>query len=90
MSIKVKFLNTVKIKKGKTALKAAQEAGIKLDDSCGGKGKCGKCVIKVTEGKVSDPAKEEVKILGEEKIKQGYRLACMVELEDDTSIKIER
>ena len=88
MSIKVKFSNTIEMKKGKTALKAAKEAGVKIDDSCGGKGKCGKCIIKITEGKVSEPSKEEMKLLGEEKIKKGYRLACMVELEEDTNIKI--
>lgn len=42
---------------------------------CGGKGKCGKCIIKVESGDV--PFNENYsKFLTQDEIKQGYRLAC--------------
>ena len=48
-----------------------------IESSCGGLGICGKCKIKVLHGKVSEVTETENRILGEEEIKKGYRLACM-------------
>lgn len=45
---------------------------------CGGKGTCGKCIIKTIENEsnLSPPTKNEIKQLGRNKISEGYRLAC--------------
>jgi len=86
MGIKVRFISEVEIKTGKTALKAAKEAGIKLKDSCDGKGKCGKCIVKILDGQASEPTKEEKKLLKENELRDGFRLACQVELLEDTVI----
>jgi ferredoxin len=91
MSVTVKFVEKVKMKDGKSILKAAEEADIRLKTSCGGRGKCGKCVVKIIAGKVSEPAKEEIKELGQDKIDKGYRLACMTNLEsDDVTVEVVR
>jgi len=88
MSVKVKFISEVEVKDGKKVLKAAKNANIKINNSCDGKGKCGKCVIKVLSGKLSEPTKQELKVLGPEKIDKGYRLSCQTQILDDSVIEI--
>lgn len=80
MPVNVKFVSEIKVKEGKTLLKASKDTRVKLKDSCGGDGKCGKCEIRVLSGKLSEPSKEEIKILGPKKIEKGYRLACQAEV----------
>lgn len=80
MSVNVKFVSEIKVKEGKTLLKASKDTRVKLKDSCGGDGKCGKCEVRVLSGKLSEPSKEEMKILGLKKIEKGYRLACQAEV----------
>jgi ferredoxin len=88
MSNSVRFIKEVESKKGKTILSIAQDSKIKIKDSCGGKGKCGKCLVKVLDGKVSDPTKTEKKIIGDKKLEKGYRLACECEIDGDVSIEV--
>lgn len=86
---KVKFINEVDSKKEKDLIKLAKKANVKIKLPCSGKGTCGKCLVKVTKGEVSEPTKAEIKKLGEEKIQKGYRLACQLEvLDGDVSVKI--
>lgn len=92
MSVKVKFIAETKLKKGKDLLKAAQDLKMPIKESCGGKGKCGKCIVKIKSGKVTPPTKEELKELGDDKISKGYRLACQVEADggdEDITVIIE-
>jgi len=55
---------------------------------CGGRGSCGKCVIRILDkkAKISAPNRTEIKLLGEDKIAQGYRLACQTKILGDTRI----
>lgn len=86
MGCNVKFLKEVKIKKDRTILELAKDCKLKIKAPCKGKGKCGKCVVKVLNGKVSKASKAEKKILSEEKIKKGYRLACEARIKDNVTI----
>lgn len=88
MSVKVKFISEIEVKDGKKTLKAAKNANIKIDSSCEGKGKCGKCLIRVLSGKLSEPTKQELKALGQEKIDEGYRLSCQTQILEDSVIEI--
>ena len=49
---------------------------ITLDAPCGGKGTCGKCRIKILKGDISPLTPEEKKLLDENEISKGIRLAC--------------
>lgn len=82
MVVKVKFQSETEVKEGKSLLKAAKDADIKIKDSCGGKGKCGKCAVKVVSGNLTEPTDREIKELGAESIKEGYRLACQADVVD--------
>jgi uncharacterized 2Fe-2S/4Fe-4S cluster protein (DUF4445 family) len=55
---------------------------------CAGKGACGKCLIHILESdhKISEPTDKEEKILGKEKIKKGYRLACQTQIFGDLRV----
>ncbi|MBB6218943.1 ferredoxin [Anaerosolibacter carboniphilus] len=88
MSIKVKFISNIEIEEPDTLLKVAKSARVKIKDSCDGKGKCGKCIVKILEGTLSKPTKQEKKLLGEENLSKGYRLACEVEATEDTIIEL--
>ncbi len=88
MSHTIKFVKEVKIKKDKTILASAKDAGLKIKAPCRGKGKCGKCVVRVLEGKISEPTKSEMKEIDEKKIKKGYRLACEATAQDSVVVEL--
>ncbi|MCB2191319.1 MAG: DUF4445 domain-containing protein [Deltaproteobacteria bacterium] len=54
---------------------AMQQAGILLPLDCGGKGTCGRCLVSVS-GNTSQPSEAEKRLLGQEQLEQGWRLAC--------------
>ena len=76
------------IEEGSTILTAARKLGVGIEASCGGMRVCGKCKVIVENGKfeklgiesstehISAMSTEEAKILGEEAVSKGYRLAC--------------
>jgi len=83
---KVRFITPTKVKEGASLLKAAKKADIKIKAPCG-KGKCGKCIVKV-KGDASPPTPNEIKALGLEKIEKGYRLACEVDILGNADIYV--
>ena len=62
-----------------TILEFLREKNINIDAACNGLGVCGKCKIKLESMDVSI---SERKLLGEENIKSGYRLACMHSIDE--------
>ena len=62
--------------KGKTILETARETGIPIEAACGGRGKCGKCKVKLLKGQCSPLHEDERLLLTEQEIAEGYRLAC--------------
>ncbi len=62
-----------------TILEFLREKNIHIDAACNGLGVCGKCKIKLESMDVSI---SERKLLGEENIKSGYRLACMHSIDE--------
>ena len=83
----VKFVKTTEVKKGKSLLHAAKKNDIKIKAPCKGKGKCGKCVVRILSGQANPPTKNEEKALGEKKLKAGYRLACEITETDNLEIE---
>ena len=66
------------VRRGSTLLDAAREAGIRIENICGGKGQCGKCRVILNKGETA-PLPEydlRMKFLSEKDISEGYRLAC--------------
>ncbi|MFB6214992.1 MAG: ASKHA domain-containing protein, partial [Candidatus Bipolaricaulia bacterium] len=68
-------------------LEALQDEGYKLPSLCGGMGLCGKCRVKVLTG--DQPATEsDREFFSEEELREGMRLSCRVEVEDDLGLAI--
>lgn len=90
----------IQIQAGHSILHAAQEAGIHIEAYCGGEKSCGKCRIKVIEGKfdnyqiysskchLSPLTEEEKKLFTQTELKSGYRLACTTQVNGDIVVEI--
>jgi uncharacterized 2Fe-2S/4Fe-4S cluster protein (DUF4445 family) len=57
-------------------LDCARQLGVGLVNLCGGAGSCGRCIVQILDGQVTEPAPRESEFLSPEELKQGYRLAC--------------
>lgn len=87
MSAKLKVVQKIKVKEGKTVLEVLTKEGIDIKAPCK-KGKCGKCLIRILEGKLPSPTKLEEKVIDKDKLEKGYRLACETEIEEDMTIEV--
>lgn len=67
-----------------TLLETAARAGIALKSTCGGQGTCGRCVVKVKQGRVSSDQGRLPAHLKEE----GYTLACRTKVLSDVVVEI--
>jgi len=61
---------------GTSILRAAHEAGIDITATCGGRGRCTSCRVKFVSGAVPPPTIGDEVQLGDEQVREGYRLAC--------------
>jgi uncharacterized 2Fe-2S/4Fe-4S cluster protein (DUF4445 family) len=77
--------------RGQTILEGLINNGLLLRSDCGGKGRCGKCQVKILNPdpvSLSPPGDSEIKILGQKGLSAGYRLACCATLLNDISLEI--
>ena len=71
-----------------TALKKAMnDAGLDFDFPCGGRGRCGKCRVRIREG-VVPPSDSDRVHFDEEELKEGYRLACTLTVQGDLVLEL--
>ncbi|MBU4388016.1 MAG: 2Fe-2S iron-sulfur cluster binding domain-containing protein, partial [Proteobacteria bacterium] len=85
---KVLFLphnKEIMVKDGESLIRAAMEAGVHINASCGGEGVCGKCRVIIEQGKVDGGISET---LNEEDISKGYRQACLSSITSDTVVRV--
>jgi uncharacterized 2Fe-2S/4Fe-4S cluster protein (DUF4445 family) len=75
----------IQVPAGENLLRAAVEAGVYIQASCGGEAFCGKCRVKVERGKTESPRSPK---LSEEEYRQGFRLACQTRVLGDTEVLI--
>jgi Na+-transporting NADH:ubiquinone oxidoreductase subunit F len=79
--------NPLKVETGDKLLQTLAAYGINLPTACGGNGTCGQCKLVVLRGggPVLPP---EQALLSAEQLKQNYRLACQVTVDEDLYIEI--
>ncbi|MCM8815608.1 MAG: ASKHA domain-containing protein, partial [Candidatus Omnitrophica bacterium] len=77
----------VEIPAGSNIVSAIEKAGIFFELPCGGKGVCGKCLVKILEG-ASAPTETEKKLLGG-RVKEGWRLACQSKIFNNLRVFVE-
>ncbi len=67
---------TVEVASGDTLLAAVSSAAVDLPVDCGGRGTCGKCLVRLGAGELSAPTSVELRKLTPERRAEGWRLAC--------------
>ncbi len=85
---KVTFLpydTAIEVNAGESIIRAAMEAGVHINASCGGDGVCGKCRVLIENGQVQGGISEH---LSTEDRDKGYRLACKAQVSEDVVIRI--
>jgi len=75
----------IEVEDGDTLIRAAMEAGVYVNASCGGEGVCGKCRVIIESGTVEGGISEK---LSEEDLQKGYRLACQSVVKSDLVVRI--
>ncbi|GAB4248946.1 MAG: ASKHA domain-containing protein [Thermoleophilia bacterium] len=66
-----------------TVLRAAMQAGVHINASCGGSGACGKCVIRLESGEFES---ERTPKISDEDWERGLRLACRTRILSDAEV----
>jgi uncharacterized 2Fe-2S/4Fe-4S cluster protein (DUF4445 family) len=66
------------VERGTSLLDAALEAGIDITATCGRRGQCRSCRVKVISGEVSPPTLQDSIQLGHEGIRDRFRLCCQM------------
>jgi len=87
---KVRFLpegKEIEVEGGTTLMEAAQSAGVHINNLCGGKGVCGRCRVKVANGRIRAD-KHSISLLSKEEILEGYVLACQTKADSDLEVLI--
>lgn len=77
----------VSVESGRPLLSALATENVFLPSACGGKGSCGQCKVRVTEGGGEILPTEAVHFTRKE-IKDNWRLACQVKVKGDLDIKV--
>lgn len=65
-----------------------REQDVYISAACGGKGRCGKCKVRMTEG-AAEPTEADCACLKAEELAEGWRLACMVYPDRDCTLTID-
>lgn len=82
------YAKFISANEGATVMEAVKDELPVLSAHCSGKGLCGKCVVRILDGEVSEITGSERRFLGSEKLEAGFRLACQVKPLSDISICI--
>lgn len=90
MKCKVTFypaMKEVEVPAGTLLKEAIDLAGLDFDFPCGGRGKCGKCRVRVVKGRM-EPSEADKTHLDEKEIADGLRLACAAAVEEDVGVEL--
>ncbi len=70
---------TIYVPTGTELLDTARKARIEIESPCGGKGRCGKCIVRITSGNVDS---DSLGLLSTSAVEQGFVLACKTKILD--------
>jgi uncharacterized 2Fe-2S/4Fe-4S cluster protein (DUF4445 family) len=69
-----------------TLLDAARAAGIEMDATCGARGRCRSCRVKVLSGEIPPPTVQDTLQLGHDEVHERFRLACQTRVISDCKV----
>ena len=81
------FDRTTRVPPGTTLFSAAHWIGLPIDSTCGGRGTCGKCKVRVTEG-AAEVTTADHRHLRKEEIEGGWRLSCQAQIYADMTCEV--
>jgi uncharacterized 2Fe-2S/4Fe-4S cluster protein (DUF4445 family) len=73
---------------GATILRAAHAGGVDITATCGGRGRCTSCRVKFIEGTVPPPSIADEVQLGDDMVREGYRLACQCKPTEAVTVQV--
>jgi uncharacterized 2Fe-2S/4Fe-4S cluster protein (DUF4445 family) len=81
------FDRTTRVPPGTTVFSAAHWIGLPIDSTCGGRGTCGKCKVRVLQG-IADPDTADHRQLRPQEIAEGWRLSCQAHIYEDMRCEV--
>jgi len=75
----------IKVPENTTLIRAAMEAGVHVNASCGGEGVCGKCRVIIEQGQVKGGTGGRLSAQDEQ---EGFRLACQSVVIEDLVVRV--
>lgn len=78
---------TTRVPAGTTVFSAAHWIGLPIDSTCGGRGTCGKCKVRILSGK-SDPQDADHRQLRPVEVAEGWRLSCQAHIYEDMTCEV--
>ena len=73
---------------GTSILKAAHDGGVDVTATCGGRGRCTSCRVKFVEGTIPPPTIMDEIQLGDDLVREGYRLSCQCTVTEPTTVQV--
>jgi len=86
----IKFIpsgKSIKVPQNYNLKQAILDSGIHIDSSCGGVGTCGRCKVRIKEGKVST---KRSKFISPKQKKAGFVLSCLSQIQSDIIVEIPK
>jgi uncharacterized 2Fe-2S/4Fe-4S cluster protein (DUF4445 family) len=81
------FDRTTRVPPGTTLFSAAHWIGLPIDSTCGGRGTCGKCKVRVLEGG-SEVTTADHRLLRKDEVENGWRLSCQARIYEDMTCEV--
>ena len=78
---------TTRVPPGTTVFSAAHWIGLPIDSTCGGRGTCGKCKVRVVHG-LTDAETADHRQLRPQEIADGWRLSCQAHVHEDMTVEV--
>ncbi len=76
---------SIAVRDGASLIKAARQAGVHVNSSCGGAGVCGKCRVILEVGKLDGGGSEKIP---PDDFEAGWRQSCTAKVRSDVSIRV--
>jgi uncharacterized 2Fe-2S/4Fe-4S cluster protein (DUF4445 family) len=73
---------------GTNLLKAAHAGGVDITATCGGRGRCTSCRVKFVAGAIPPPTIMDEVQLGDDLVREGYRLSCQWAVADPLTVQV--
>jgi len=81
------FERTTRVPPGTTLFSAAHWIGLPIDSTCGGRGTCGKCKVRVVKG-LTDAETADHRQLRPQELADGWRLSCQARIHEDMTVDV--